>query len=554
MTHYWPVLLLTLLAWGQQASELRSRFEIRYVAEGSVYVGGGREEGLQEGMHLTARRIAPGDALLGPAAIGELVVTAITAHSALCSIQNAKVELQVGDTAQVANADLEAMQVLQQSKTARRHAQVVSFTEGDPLDQELRDYVPKPPSPEVNKFRGRISYEFNSLRNDGTPSVYQHGAAVRIDGSRLGGSFWNLTGYWRGRLDTRQSTSALSSQPQTIRDLLNRTYHIGVYYANPESKNVTGFGRLYVPWASSLSTIDGGYFGRKIFKRTTAGVFGGSTPDPTAWDYKPNRQIGGAFLSLELGSFEKMRWSGAAGLAISRVSWKAEREYAFTETNFAFKNRVSVYHNLQADHLTPGRLGNTDSGAASSRSFLTVRYQPLEWLSFDFNHNYFRTIPTFDLLLLGTGTLDKFLFDGISAGVRLDLRRKYSLYGNLGQSKRNDDARGSLNQMYGVSVRDFMGTGVRADARYTAFRGAFGSGWYQSVSGSREVGSHLRFELMAGEQEFRTDLSSAVRGFFVNSNLDYFLSRHYVLGGGINLFRGKQQNYDQTFLAIGYRF
>ena len=545
------LILLAAALLDAQTSELRSRFEIRYVADGSVYVSGGRDEGLQEGMHLTVRRIAAGQALLGSEVIAELTVTAVTAHSALCTTGSPKMELQVGDTAQVSNTDLEAMQVIHQSETARRHAQVVSFTQGDPLDQELRDYVPKPPSPEVNKFRGRISYEFNSLRNDGTPTVFQHGAAVRVDGNRLGGSFWNLTGYWRGRLNTRQTTA---QQPNTIRDLLNRTYHIGLYYANPQSKNVIGVGRLYVPWASSLSTIDGGYFGRKLSPRITAGAFGGSTPDPTAWDYKPNRQIGGVFLNFEVGSFEQVHWTGTTGLALSRVSWKAEREYAFTESNFSFNNRFSVYHNLQADHLTPGRLGNTESGAALSRSFLTVRYQPVEWLSFDFNHNYFRTIPTFDLLLLGTGALDKFLFDGLSAGARLEIQRKYSLYANIGQSKRNDDARGSLNQMYGFSVRNFLSSGVRADVRHTAFKGAFGSGWYQSVSGSREVGSHLRFELMAGQQEFRSDVSSSVRGFFVNSNIDYFITRHYVLGGGVNLFRGQQQNYDQTFLAIGYRF
>ena len=40
----------------------------------------------------------------------------------------------------------------------------------------------------------------------------------------------------------------------------------------------------------------------------------------------------------------------------------------------------------------------------------------------------------------------------------------------------------------------------------------------------------------------------------MNSNIDWFLSRHYGLGGGINLYRGKIQNYDQTFFSVSYRF
>ncbi|MEQ1884585.1 MAG: hypothetical protein ABL967_05940 [Bryobacteraceae bacterium] len=545
------IFLTAALAWGQQVAEIRTRFEIRYVGEGSVYLNGGRDQGLQEGMRLTVRRVSPGGALLGGDSIADLTITGVTANSAVCSVDHASAELQTGDTAMISSTDLEALQMLQQSKTARRHAQVVSFTEGDPIDQELRDYVPKPPSPAVNQFRGRISYEFASLRSENSPVLLQNGASVRFDGTRLGGSYWNLTGYWRGRINSRASSG---QQVNTIRDLMNRTYHIGVFYNNPQSKNMMGFGRMFVPWASSLSTIDGGYYGRRLARHLTVGAFGGSTPDPTAWDYKPNRQLGGAFVSFDLGSFETLRFTNTAGIAVSRVSWKAEREYAFSETTFSLNNRVSIYHNLQADRLTAGRLGNTESGAALSRSFVTLRVQPVSWLTFDFNHNYFRTIPTFDLLLLGTGVLDKFLFDGLSGGLRVELPNHISVYGSVGNSTRTGDTRGSLNQMYGVSVRNFLNLGIRGDARYTTFHGSFGSGWYQAFSATKEFGPRLRMDLTAGEQQFHSDLSTSVRGFFVNGNVEFLISPHYWLGGGINLFRGTQQHYDQTFFTLGYRF
>ncbi len=64
----------------------------------------------------------------------------------------------------------------------------------------------------------------------------------------------------------------------------------------------------------------------------------------------------------------------------------------------------------------------------------------------------------------------------------------------------------------------------------------------------------MRFEIMGGQQEFNSSLTGQDRGFFMNSNLDWFLNAHYFLGGGINLFRGKLQNYDQTFFFLGYRF
>ena len=532
-------------------TELRTNFEVRYVAPASVYINGGRDEGLQEGFHLTVKRIKPGEPVLSAPVVAQLIVTAVSAHSAVCDIASSTIDPEVGDIAQISQQDLESLQAIQQSKTARRYAQVISFTEGDPLDQELRDYVPHPPSPEVNRVRGRISYEFNSIQDHQAGfTTLQNGIALRMDANRLGGTFWNFTGYWRGRVNT----SATPTQPVTIEDLVNRTYHIGVFYNNPQSNYSVGVGRVYVPWATSLDTIDGGYFARRLGRHSRVGVFAGSTPDPTAWNYKPNRQISGVFANTEIGSFEHMRITATAGLAITRLSWKAERQFAFTETSLSYKQRFSLYHNLQADQMVAGRLGNTESGDIISRSFTTARIQPVSWLTVDLNHNYFRTIPTFDLLLVGTGLLDRFLFQGFSGGLRLELPGKISLYGNLGQNKGNQDSRKSLNQMYGIGFRNIFDLGIRADIRRSVFNGAYGSGWYQAIQLSREIGERLRLEISGGQQEFRSALTNDNRGFFFNSNIDWFVSRHYGLGGGINLYRGKIQNYDQTFFSVSYRF
>ena len=85
-------------------------------------------------------------------------------------------------------------------------------------------------------------------------------------------------------------------------DLINRTYTIGLYYNNPESNYIIGVGRLYIPWATSLDTIDGGYIARKLTKHSLVGIFAGTTPDPTAWNYDPTRQIAGALLNWDYGA------------------------------------------------------------------------------------------------------------------------------------------------------------------------------------------------------------------------------------------------------------
>ena len=105
---------------------------------------------------------------------------------------------------------------------------------------------------------------------------------IRTDITRINGTYWNLNGFWRGRLNNQSHAGQ-----ETIQDLINRTYTIGLTYDNPNSKWVAGFGRLYLPWATSLDTIDGGYFGRRLTQGVTAGIFAGSSPDPTSWNYDP---------------------------------------------------------------------------------------------------------------------------------------------------------------------------------------------------------------------------------------------------------------------------
>ena len=114
----------------------------------------------------------------------------------------------------------------------RHYLQVLEFTDGDPLEDEIREYVPRPPLEEVNRLRGRIAFERTAILDHDSPaaSSSENGAVIRIDWSRIGGSYWTLTGYWRGSL-----TSTPSASQTTLLDLMNRTYQIGLFYANPKS-------------------------------------------------------------------------------------------------------------------------------------------------------------------------------------------------------------------------------------------------------------------------------------------------------------------------------
>ena len=529
----------------------RKTFKVKQAIPGAVYLDGGTAHGLAEGMTVIVERRAPGEAGMAARRICEAVIVSVATQSSLAEIRSSEEGAvpQAGDAAVLSAQDEAALSLAQSARRRQRYAQVVSFTSGDPLEEEVREYVPMAPPSEVGRMRGSVGFEYNLIQDRASGvSSSQQGASARVDWTRIDGTYWRASGYWRGRWNRRGGP-----RQQTLTDLINRTYTMGLFYENPRSKNQLGFGRILLPWASSLSTIDGGYYARRLAKHVTAGVFAGSTPDPAQWNYDPNRQMLGVFTSFDQGSYEKVRWTGTVGAAAARVHWRPERNFLFVENTLYAGEKFSVMHNMEAD-LKNARYLPGQHGAMLSRSFLTARIQPSRRFSVDLNQNYFRGLPTFDSSLLGTGLLDKFLFQGFSGGFRALPLEQLTISANWGRSSREGDAKSSLNQMYSAGWKRLPYVGLRIDGRYTRFSSSFGSGSYESISLIRELGDSLRLELMGGQQMFGGALTQQSRSRFLNGQVDWNLGPHYFLSAGWLSYRGAAQNYDQMFFTLGYRF
>ena len=182
---------------------------------------------------------------------------------------------------------------------------------------------------------------------------------ARFEMTRIFGTYWNFYGFWRGRFSTLSGPAA----PATVSDLINRTYTLSLQYNNPSSPLVAGGGRLYLPWATSLDMMDGGYVGRRVGEHVTLGVFGGTTPDPTSYDYNPNGKLAGTFINFSGGSWETTRYSTTFGLALSAIDWHANRQFFFSETSIAFANKFSIYDAMEVDADSRRRNGPDDDAS-----------------------------------------------------------------------------------------------------------------------------------------------------------------------------------------------
>jgi hypothetical protein len=186
-------------------------------------------------------------------------------------------------------------------------------------------------------------------------------------------------------------------------------------------------------------------------------------------------------------------------------------------------------------------------------SYFTAHYQPKRILSFDLYHNYFRDVPTAATAIVGTGLVDRLLFQGISGGVHLKPTRYVTLYTTLGASEKTGDSHSSLNQMYGATWSEIAHSGLRADFHYSKFDSNFAKGNYQVLSLSRQLTDKMFWNVQLGKQDMLSRFTTNYNSTFVADSLDINIGRHSYLQSGYTYVNGATLNYRQWYFSWGYR-
>jgi hypothetical protein len=542
--------------------EKSSVFRVKYISDTTLYLDAGHNAGLQDGMKLSVVEPPP-DGFVSEGIryrdyphVAELNVVSVADTSAVCDVISTSGELKVGQIAFLTPGSFQDRHLAETAQETEDYPILVGFTSGDnPIDQDMRSSkVPNPllESP-VGVMRGRVGFSYGGIQESGMQSS-QLSLMIDVDLTHIHGTYWDFAGFWRGYLNT-SSSSIPGVGTQTLNNLINRTYTIGFRYQSPYSPNTVGIGRLYLPWAPSLSTIDGGYFGHRIGRVTTVGVFGGSTPNPASWSYNPNQKIAGTFVSFEDGDFDHVHFISTAGIAVTAYDWAVARQFAFFENNLNWGRHINLFSSLQIDNARTSPLPNGGTNPTGvSQTFNSVHFQPIKLVTFGVNYNYFRNLPTFDPRLIITGLLNQYLFTGLSGDVRLELPKHISLYASAGKSNASTDTRNSWNQAYGITFTNLFNAGIFLDAHYAKFDSSFGSGQYEALSISRNLKDNLHIQFLGGEQKFNSSLSTNTNSRFVTGTVDWTFSRRFFFEGTYGWYQGNTLNYMQWSTLLGYRF
>jgi hypothetical protein len=538
-----------------EAAPGRTDFHVKYVAGKDVYIDGGASSGLAEGTELILKQNTAltdqqaAATTLAPGIVARLKVISVASTSAVCEVEASKRDLAEGDVVSLPDSEIKKLVEKDTVGNTRHYPMVISFTEGDPMDEEVRNEVPRPPLPEINEMRGRFGFDMSMIQSLGAggQTTGEYGMVARVDYDRIFGTHWNLNGYWRGEF-----THDPAAQ-QSIQDVMDRTYLMSLSYINPDSSWAASIGRMYVPYASSLETIDGLYLGYKTSIGTDLGLFAGSTPDPSAWDYNPQNRIGGLFFNAHGGSWDTFHYSTTFGGGVQLTKWVVNRPFIFTENDFSYKKVLSIYHSMQIDKPAANP-GTPSVSAGIGQSLLSVRFQVHPRVALDLTDTYFRDVPTYDPVLVGTGLLDQYLYQGLNGGVRVEFPMHLVGYVSLGESNDSNDKKNSLNQQFGLTLTRIGRTGLGVDARYSKFDSAFATGTYRTVSVTRGLGDRFRLDVMGGLYDYSSPLAATSSSYYINSLFDMDLGARMFFQGAFTTQRGGTEDYNQFTTTLGYRF
>jgi hypothetical protein len=206
--YLWALLLLACLqisllatstdaAQTTQPSQKPAVFRVKYVSEGAVYIDGGRNAAVQEGMKLSVVNAPPDGAVSegvrfrGEEHVAELRVTSVADSSAVCEVLQSTGEINVGQLAFLTPDSVQDRQQAQSAAEVGKYPIVIGFTYGDPLDEELREVQERKIIQELpmSHIRGRFGVDYGGTSEAGGFNTKQVGLVIDSDMTNIGGTF-----------------------------------------------------------------------------------------------------------------------------------------------------------------------------------------------------------------------------------------------------------------------------------------------------------------------------------------------------------------------------
>jgi hypothetical protein len=399
-------------------------FTVEYLSADSVYLGGGRAAGLEEGRRLQV--------LEGSTVVAELEVIYAAEHSASCRTLSETRPVRPGDRAflvgEVASSPPTAT-----ATPAPDPAEAAAVT----LPREPTESAEESPAVPWARVHGAASLGYyRSTDGFETDLDYQERTA-RIDLRAHDIAGQPLTFALRGRFREDIRARELSRRtPASLRT--DRIYELALRYDPPDGRFGFELGRIGVSRFVGIGYLDGVLGRFRLRPQLQLGAFGGRQADITNLDGSGSKY--GGFVRLSPGG----RYTrGAYDVLLAFVRETAEgdvsREYLSLESRFAGGGRWSVFQRAELDIHRGWREEVTGKGYQFSNIGLTgnLRVTPTTWAFVSYsglrNYRYYRN------RLVPEDVFDSLLRQGLRAGLNVAKPGGFGATAGFGMSLKEED-------------------------------------------------------------------------------------------------------------------
>lgn len=448
-----------------QDSSLTRTARITYLTSVSAYIDAGREAGLREGALVQIIR--------NGAVFGTLKVAFLASRQASCDIVTASGALAVGDSVRFTAAPPD-----RDSTVAARPAAPTTIP------------TARATSLGAARLRGRVGAHYLVVAQDGGGGGFkQPSVDLRLDGRPFGNRAFGVA------VDIRARRTASTFAGATVVNGRARAYQLALVWNPSGSAARVTVGRQLTPRLPAVGLFDG-VLAEVNKPQWSAGVFGGSQPEPLELGFSTDIVEVGSYVQRRGRPGQGAQWSATLGVSGSYQQAHANREFVFLQWFYSSRN-LTTFVTQEIDYYRPWKRKTGTDAVSPTSTFATARYGVSERLEIHAGFDNRRNVFLYRDFVNPVTSFDDAFRQGVWAGVGVRLGR--GGFGGFDVRQSSGGTAGRANS-YTVSASTdrLKPLGVRVRARSTYFQSPNLDGWLHALGFGFDPGSRWHLELSGG--------------------------------------------------------
>ena len=501
---------------------------VTYLSGPTIYVEAGRDDGINQGDYLEVVRDGK--------VVATLLVTYVSAHRAACSANVASSEIVVGD--QVRYTARRAVSAEPPAAAPATDAGGTSGT-GGAMARPGRG----------TGLHGRVGLRYLVVKDH---SIADSGFSQR------GIDLW-LQDQGLGDFDVYADIRARRSYhartgDQDEADSLSNVYRLAVAWHPGDERQTITLGRQFSPALSMMSLFDGVLYDFNG-GAWSAGGFAGTEPEPVDLKVSSDVRDLGGYWQYRGGTADTRRWEVTTGAVASYEDGEPNREFMFVQGRY-FGPRLTGFVVEEIDYYSGWKVEEAGESTFSLTStYASLFYRAGDHVTLYGGYDNRRNVRLYSDQVTPASEFNDAHRQGGWGGASFRVGQHFGFGADLRRST-GGDAGTADGYSVNVDVGGLTAANLGFQGRAAHYTNEENDGWLYEISTGIDAGSHVHLEAGLGHLDETSDREAALdrSADWIDLEVDVILGRHWYLLLSGEQYQGDDEDNDQYYAALSWRF